>query len=68
MMHCSKVTSSANVCEVKTLVCESLELIEGCNKFLEEYKGSGIYRATSAAALFANHLEVEPEFQNVKRI
>jgi hypothetical protein len=47
---------------------KSVELTEGCHEFLKEYKENGSQRAISAAAELAIDLEVEPEFQSVKRI
>jgi hypothetical protein len=49
-------------------VCKSVELIEGCHKFLKEYKENGLQIVLSAATEHAIDLEVEPEFQSAKRI
>jgi hypothetical protein len=49
-------------------VCKSADLTEGCHEFLKEYKENGLQRAISAAMELAIDLEVEPEFQSVKRI
>jgi hypothetical protein len=38
------------------------------SKFLKEFKESGLQRTISAATELAIDLEVEPEFQSVKRI
>jgi hypothetical protein len=59
---------SKSVQSQKFDVYKSVELIEGCHEFLKEYKENGSQRATSAATELAIDLEVEPEFQNVKRI
>jgi hypothetical protein len=48
--------------------CKSVELTEGCHEFLKEYKENGLQRAISAATELAILLDVEPEFQGVKRI
>jgi hypothetical protein len=48
--------------------CKSVELIKGCHEFLKEYEENGLQRAISAATEIAIDLEVEPEFQDVKRI
>jgi hypothetical protein len=49
-------------------VCKSVVVIEGCHEFLKEYKENGLQRAISASMELAIDLEVESEFQSVKRI
>jgi hypothetical protein len=49
-------------------VWNSVELIEGCHEFRKEYKRNGLQRAVLAATELAIDLEVEREFQSVKRI
>jgi hypothetical protein len=49
-------------------VCKSVDLTEVCHEFLKEHKENGLQRATSAATELATDLEVEPEFQSVKRM
>jgi hypothetical protein len=66
MMRCSKLTLSANISNFD--VCKSVELVEGCHEFPEEYKENGLQRAISAAMELANELQAEPEFQSVKRV
>jgi hypothetical protein len=43
-------------------------VIEGCHEFLKEYKENGLQVAISAATTLATDLEVEPDFQSVKRV
>jgi hypothetical protein len=45
-----------------------MELLEGCQEFLEEYIENGLRRAISADTELANDLQIEPEFQSVKRL
>jgi hypothetical protein len=45
-----------------------VELLEGCHEFLKECKENGLQIAISAAMELANDLQVDPEFQNVKRV
>jgi hypothetical protein len=59
---------SKSVQSQKFDMCKSVELTEGCHEFIEEYKENCVLRATSAATELAIDLEVEPEFQSVKRI
>jgi hypothetical protein len=66
LFHISIVSKSLH--SQKFNVCKSVKLIEGCHEFLKEYKENGLQRAISAAMELAIDLEVEPEFQSVKRI
>jgi hypothetical protein len=63
-----KLALSVNVQSQKFDVCKSVELIECCLEFLKECKENCEQRTISAATEFVIDLEVEPEFQSVKRI
>ena len=49
-------------------MCQSVDLIEGCNEFVEKCIGNGAQRVLSAATEFANDLRVEFWFCGVKRV
>jgi hypothetical protein len=50
----------------KFRVSKFVQLLEGCHKFLKDYKINGLQRAISAATDLANDLQVEIELQSIK--
>jgi hypothetical protein len=49
-------------------VSKSVQLLEGCHEFLNEYTENGLQKAILAATDVANDLQVEQQFQSVKRV
>jgi hypothetical protein len=58
----------ANIRSQNFDVTKSVELLEGWHVFLKEYTENGLQSAMSAATELANDLQLESEFQSVKKV